>query len=283
MICRCVLAIMMGVLFSTRATAALLPIENFIHAGPTEHITVPHTLSGGVTSTNSYTGLVEVTVSGVGTNNTRILDAFYQINANPPILYANGLRLGTEVLIETIPPPNSVFSPNDARQVEAGAIHAAELAVAYEGSAFWVTDPDLLKTNTAYAPVYSPNNEYRFVVDLGGYSGHLTPGIGDGALFDNSGSYDVTLTPVAYAAPVPEPSTYAMGLLGLFAVCFIGWRRGRRESHSGPSKRASRYRVPLITVGIALFLSIATGGARLHSPSLQTRHTTQLPETPITS
>lgn len=229
MIYRCFLGIVVSVLFATRATAALLPIESFYHVGPTEQITVPLALSGGVTSAVSYTGLVEITVSGIGYDGPYIKDAFYTFNQNPPILGANALRLGTEVLFEQIPPPNSVFIPNDSRRYEAGAIHAAETAVAYEGSAFWVSDPEALWTNTAYAPVYNPNHEYRFVIDLGGYSGRLTPGGGDGGVHDNSGSWNVTLTPVALVAPVPEPSTYAMAAIGLLAFVSYSWRQQRKR------------------------------------------------------
>ena len=74
----------------------------------------------------------------------------------------------------------------------------ANLAVAFEGSAFPVCGELPLDVTEGLAPVYSPEHICHFVINLGSYSGRLTLGCGDGGVYDNSDDvYRITLWKVS--------------------------------------------------------------------------------------
>src|SRR5207253_531125 len=65
--------------------------SNFVRTGQTESLTAPLTLFGGATTTQIWSGLIEVLISGVGRNNVVTTDAFYFFDPNNPSSYSPGL------------------------------------------------------------------------------------------------------------------------------------------------------------------------------------------------
>jgi hypothetical protein len=60
----------------------------------------------------------------------------------------------------------------------------ANLAVAFEGSAFPGCGELPLDVTEGLAPVYSPKHIYHFVINLGSYSGRLTLRFADSGVCD---------------------------------------------------------------------------------------------------
>ena len=82
-------------------------------------------------------------------------------------------------------------------------------------------------------PAYSPSHVYNFAIDTGVSTPTLLHfGISDDYLTDNSGAYTVTLGAVdsgAFTVTAPEPSTWAMMLLGFGGLGFAGYRSSRKS------------------------------------------------------
>ena len=192
------------------ATVVTLSGQSFNELSGPEILTPAFNLAGGKTTVNTYHGLVEVLVSGTGLNNVNdplhAGDAFYEFDSstNQPIgLSSNSLRIGSQTKIANIP-AGLPFVPNNSEQAEAGSVHTGSLAIVYDVSSFTVSDPNTLNAFSALAPVYNPNHSYHFVMNLGGYSGTLTLGNGDGFVSDNSStSWNVSLWPVLAVSPGP--------------------------------------------------------------------------------
>lgn len=199
------------------ATTVTLSGQSFNEVSGPENLDPAFNQLGGQTTVNSYSGLVEVLVSGLGSNNvndpTQGIDAFYQVNSSNQAvqLSNNSLRLGSQSEISAIPDGYS-FVPNSDTQTN-GSLSVANLAVVYDTASYSVPDPGpALDAFTALAPDYNPDHVYHFVMNLGSYSGTLTLGDGDGGVFDNStNSYSISLWQLA---PVPEPPGAVLLLIG---------------------------------------------------------------------
>lgn len=231
--CRLSFAIsLLGVLsFANGAAATIVTLsgQSFDELSGPELLNPAFNVAGGQTTVKSYSGLIEVLVSGSGLNNVNLpnnrTDAFYQfdgptntVNANTP-LAPNTLRLGSQTQIASIP-SNFPFVPNSSLRAEAGSVHVASLAIVYDVASFSVPNSFTLDSFNALAPVYSPSHSYHFVMNLGSYSGTLTLGYGDGGVFDNSSdTYHISLWQVA---AVPEPSSCVLLIVGfLFALAYL--------------------------------------------------------------
>jgi hypothetical protein len=154
---------------------------------------------GGVTK-NKYDHVVQITISGVGESDGSYLnDAFYLFSrefAQSPTNYYQSyyqLTFGT-----------SRLQPFDA-------------------------DSDAVNFIVGDMPAYNSSHVYTFMLDTG-----LTPpgklhfGVSDGQYSDNCGEFTITVTQLASA--VPEPSTWAMMLLGFAGIGFAALRRKPRPA-----------------------------------------------------
>jgi hypothetical protein len=147
---------------------------------------------GGVT-VDSYKGIVDVTVSGVGqSDGTDFNDAFYVYSAGPPFNDPDYYQLtfGTTTLVG--------FDPaQDAKNFIVGGL-----------------------------PAYESSHVYSFELNTGLSSpGQLHFGVSDGDFADNSGFYTITVT------GVPEAATWAMMLIGFAGLGFAGYR-GTKSRHA---------------------------------------------------
>ena len=142
---------------------------------------------GGVT-TGLYSGIVHITVSGTGMSlGSDLNDAFYLFDPqNPAVHDPNYYQLSFST--STLVP----FAPGqDAVNFILGGL-----------------------------PVYNPSHVYSFDLDTG--SAVLTQlhfGVSDGNFADNSGSFTIEVS------AVPEPSTWAMMILGFAGLGFMAYRR----------------------------------------------------------
>lgn len=145
---------------------------------------------GGVT-TGLFSGIVHVTVSGIGQSlGTQFNDAFYLFD--PPVQNASYYQLtfGTSKLVGYAP-------AQDAKNFLVGGL-----------------------------PSYNASHVYSFDLDTGTFvPTQLHFGVSDGIFCDNSGEYNITVT-----AAVPEPSTWAMMILGFVGLGMVAYRRDRRAA-----------------------------------------------------
>jgi hypothetical protein len=153
-----------------------------------ETITASFTTPDGGVTAGLYSGVVHITVSGFGMSlGADLNDAFYLFNPqNPPVHAADYYQL-TFGTAPLVP-----FNPaQDAFLFIPGGV-----------------------------PSYSSSHVYSFDLDTG--SAVLTQlhfGVSDGNFADNSGAFSVTVS------AVPEPSTWAMMILGFMGVGFMAYRR----------------------------------------------------------
>jgi hypothetical protein len=172
-----VLTIVFLLLISSTSSASVLVENNFSRTEQTETLIAPWAQFGGATTTQQWSGLIEVIVSGDGIDNppsgTRH-DAFwgYWPNSPDPMLFtSDSFRLS--------------FT-GCATIMECGAPVLKSFIVFVDGVGF--VDPP-----GSPAIPYSTSHTYRFVMDVGADPKFLTLGNGDGGVFDNSGQFNIQL------------------------------------------------------------------------------------------
>jgi hypothetical protein len=147
---------------------------------------------GGVT-VGTYSGIVSVTVSGVGQSLADLYnDAFYLLPAGslPAFSGASYYELSFGV---------SALVPNTPSQAIENYIVGG-------------------------VPAYSATHIYSFNLDTGSAIPTLLHfGVNDAIFSDNTGAFTIVVTKLA--AAVPEPSTWAMMILGFAGVGFMAYRR----------------------------------------------------------
>ena len=74
-------------------------------------------------------------------------------------------------------------------------------------------------TNPSQIP-YNPTHEYHFVVAVTGSASPLSFGVSDGIFSDNGGAYTIQVLRLTAQAAVPEPGTMALFGLGILGLCF---------------------------------------------------------------
>lgn len=193
-----------GLAAAGQAEAATTIADAYTRISAGETIVAPFTDSDGVASTGSYSGLVEIAVSGVGQSAaTSYNDAFH--------IYQGGGALGFYYQLGIGTPLKGFTAPN------AGA-NARQYVTFIDGVG---------AVAAGTAPAYSADHKYHFVVDLGNFAAApLVFGVLDGVYSDNSGAYTITAYQLrAGAAPgVPEPASWAL-MLGGFALLGTATRR----------------------------------------------------------
>jgi hypothetical protein len=221
------------VLFLMPHPASALPlVQNyFFRTGQSESLTTQLTVFGGTTTTQQWSDLIEVIVSGVGVNNPPTglqVDPFWAFSPNDP---SSVLGTGHRFRLS--------FT-GCAASFECGAPDIALFMRFVEGVGF-VNPPNVTTLDPvpllAVMPIlqsivpYTTTHAYHFVMDVGPGAKRLTLGDGDGGVFDNSGHFTAQLFSVERIAALPEPSTLALfgsGVLLLATVCF---RRNHTDRH----------------------------------------------------
>ena len=189
---------------ATPAQAATTIAGAYTRISPAENITAPFTAPTGVGTTVTYTGPVEVLVSGTGFSAaTTINDAFY-FTATQQSLAGNFYHLGIGTPAEPLAPGNNT--------------RGAERLITFIDGVGAVAPGSI--------PAYAANNTYNFVIDIGAGFKLRRVGVLDGQFSDNGGQYNITLWQLAPgAAAVPEASTWMMMVVGFGAVGFAARRR----------------------------------------------------------
>jgi hypothetical protein len=167
---------------------------------PTEVLYAPFDEPGGAETAGTYHGKILVTVSGVGQALADIdSDAFYLLpgpdNDNPGPTRPGfwDLAFGTAPIL------------GDGSQEAAKALVGA-------------------------LPAYNSDNVYTFELDTGSaVPTHLYFGADDQIYTDNTGAYAIAITELDASGAVPEPSTWALTIIG-FAAAGLIYRRNARPT-----------------------------------------------------
>ncbi len=158
-------------------------VDNFVPTTPVEVLAAPFT-TGGVTTTNAYSGFVEIHVSGTGQgagNNQS--DPFYAFErpAGVPIT------------------PDSTI-PHLALSFTSDVCSNPPLI-----EAFMAFIEGVGQVSTGTVPPYNPAHSYAFVLNLGAFSGQITLGFKDCGFADNQGAFQITVNGVRAVASSLEP------------------------------------------------------------------------------
>jgi hypothetical protein len=190
------------------AEASVLIGDNYTRTGTSESLSAPFT-SVATATANTYSGFVEVIVSGTGASLfSQINDAFYGVPGGSPY---DSQYYQLNVGWTSAPLTGAVGEPRNINN----------FIVFIEGTG--------AVTPTA-TPAYATANDHRyhFVVDTGLVSAeHLQFGVSDGNFGDNFGAYLVDVFQLASGVAIAEPA--ALGLFGL-GLLGLGLAAGRRKA-----------------------------------------------------
>jgi PEP-CTERM motif len=205
----CLTAASLGLMLilSSRAEAGIVINGlSYTGTGTSEALTATADQPDGGITTQSYSGYVDVVVSGIGTaSGITPSDPFYLLSNPPSHSSTYTLAFGTSPL--TGWPTGSPSASN---------------AIVYDVDAgMQVTAP--------YFPAYRSDHTYDVVLNTGtSIPSLLHFGIEDGNYADNSGAYTIKVTQLVAAAIVPEPSSLA--LAGIASLLVISYARHRHRA-----------------------------------------------------
>jgi hypothetical protein len=153
---------------------------SYIPCNPSETVVAPFNTTAGNVTTNQYSGLVLLTVSGTGQSaGASLNDAFYfNIPENPTHL-ADFFQLVTTIGASVF---SGVLNPNDAYR-----------HIVYDVNAGTEVTPP-------YVPPFRADNTYTFIININTLvpaptgTSVLRFGVDDGFVIDNSGAYTVQIT-----------------------------------------------------------------------------------------
>jgi hypothetical protein len=171
--------------------ASASPISGaYTQSGPSENLVALFTASGGTSTTNNYSGFVEVIVSGTGNSFADFInDAFYFVPDGSQANTFYQLNVGTSGL-----------------PFAGGAANNASNFIVFDDGVGPVTSP--------YVPAYDPvNNTYHFVLFVGASNTPLTFGVSDGNYADNGGQYNIQVFQLVENTPEPISCIVFGGLL----------------------------------------------------------------------
>jgi len=170
-----------------------------VGSAPTEVVYAPFDQKGGVETTGTYHGKILVTVSGVGQALGNAYSDAFNLLPNPddgiPAPQRPGfwdLAFGTTPIL------------GDGSQEAANAVVGS-------------------------LPAYNSDNVYTFELNTGvSIPTHLYFGVDDQIYDDNTGAYTIAITELSASGAVPEPSTWAMLLVGLAGLAAASGGQRRR-------------------------------------------------------
>ena len=186
--------------FSVSANASTFISDNFTRVSPAENLVALFAANAGATTTGTYTGFVEILVSGSGFSlGSAINDAFYLTQSGQGL--ANNfyhLGLGTSA------------QPWNVASVNTPALGVERFMSFIDGVG---------SSGPGSIPGFNSDSNYNFVIDLSSQSSQLTFGVLDGIYSDNGGAYQLSVWQLRPGAPaVPEPATWLMMIVGFGAV-----------------------------------------------------------------
>ncbi len=200
---RVALACVASVAVAESATAATSISDYFNRTSAGESLTAPFTDTDGVATANTYSGFVEVLVSGTGNSFASFTnDAFYILEFNAAQEFFWHLGIGTTA------EPLAPFNPFTGAQ---------RLITFIDGVGF-------VPPNTI--PAFEPTNSYRFVINAGATATPLSFGVIDENFTDNAGAFEVQAWQLS--DPIPEPATWLTMMFGFGAVGAAMRARRRR-------------------------------------------------------
>lgn len=181
-------------------------LDEFTRTSAGENLIAPFT-SPAMATADSYSGYVEVIVSGTGYSLwSNINDAFYGV--------PGGLPLDSQFYQLNLGWTSAPLAPlvGEARNI-------TNFIVFVEGVG---------AVSPGYTPAYnSPTYTYHFVVDTGLLAAQqLQFGVSDGNFGDNGGAYDITVWQLEQGgASVPESSAPYTALGLTFVLALARWRQ----------------------------------------------------------
>jgi PEP-CTERM motif len=195
--------------FSVSTSASVLISDNFTRVTPVENVIAPFFSNAGATTSGTFTGFVEILVSGRGFSLGNLVnDAFYLTQSGQG-LGGNFYHLG----LGTMGQPWNAFSPNFPSL----------------GVERFMSYIDGVGSVAAWSiPAFNSSSTYNFVIDLSAQSSPLTFGVLDGAYVDNGGSFALSIWQLrAGVAAVPEPATWLLMISGFGAIGTMVRRKKR--------------------------------------------------------
>lgn len=182
---------------ASSAQASSLILDNFAVVGSSESLSASF-WSRSTSTVKSYSGFIEINVSGTGWSNaTRTNDAFYDTASKTSSSYGwyqLDMATGNKTL------SGGTGKTNNIQQYIT-----------------FINDVGSVAPGTR--PAFSTKNGYDFVVNVSS-AGKLAFGVSDGVFGDNGGAYQIT---VSQLKPVPLPA--AMWLFGSALVGMFGFAR----------------------------------------------------------
>ena len=190
------LSVTLVILGNGSAHALLISGGSYVASGPQESLTAVFTAPDGGVSTNTYSGFVELVVSGTGQSYFDYYnDAFH--------VYPLGTRPASDAGYFQLTFSTSALVPSDISQAAANYIvYDVDVGL------------DVTASDRPYLPQSRSDSTYTIVVDVGLPASYLHFGVSDGGFYDNSGAYSIMLKQLVLSS-VPEPATLALLGLGL--------------------------------------------------------------------